>query len=62
MNGYNGFKKNLITKKIKIGEFMTEQDIQAVLGTHYGCGCRAIHGSMNIIAPNILMYTANGML
>ena len=31
MNGYNGFKKNLITKKIKIGEFMTEQDIQAVL-------------------------------
>lgn len=42
MNGYNGFKKNFITKKIKIGEFMTEQDIQAVLGTHYGCGCRAI--------------------
>lgn len=39
MNGYNGFKKNLITKKIKIGEFMTEQDIQAILGTHYGCGC-----------------------
>lgn len=27
MNGYNGFKKNLITKKIKIGEFMTEKDI-----------------------------------
>lgn len=40
---------------------MTEQDIQAVLGTHYGCGCRVIHGSMNIIVPNVLMYTANGM-
>lgn len=25
MNGYNGFKKNFIMKKIKIGEFMTEQ-------------------------------------
>lgn len=32
---------------------MTEQDIQAVLGTHYGCGCRAIHGSMNIIIDKI---------
>lgn len=40
---------------------MTEQDIQAVLGTHYGCGCRATHGSMNIIVPNVLMYTTNGM-
>ena len=40
---------------------MTEQDIQAVLGIHYGCGCRAIHGSMNIVVPNVLMYTANGM-
>lgn len=61
MNGYNGFKKNFIMKKIKIGEFMTEQDIQATLGVHYGCGCKAANGSMNIIVPNVLMYTANGM-
>ena len=38
---------------------MTEKDIQATLGAHYGCGFRAIHGSMNIIVPNVLMYTAN---
>ena len=38
---------------------MTEQDIQAVLGIHYGCGCRAIHGSMNIVVPNVLRTGRN---